>query len=216
MMQFCSVIISKFYIMKKTAALFSLFFLTLCGAVNAQKSNLSIPAKSSLELDYTDYEMYELKLKNNNSKGLEVKVVDKKTGAFVRGFGLGPVGKVEVMVENTSKIIFVNTSSKVASLSVSFSEMDAQKVASSNQNTVSFTLVNSSDQPIPLIIPNVMNPNLSPNSNSGVDLKIGQEILFKNRGKRYVLLTVDASIQEGDKIDVHSLLQERKQQLGLR
>ena len=60
-----------------------------------------------------------------------------------------------------------------------------------------------------------MNPNLSPDSMSGVTLKMGQEILFKERGKKYVLLTVDESIQKGDILDVAKLLPERKKELGL-
>ena len=202
--------------MRKTAVVFFSITLAAIGGVFPQKSNLEIPPNASLELDYADYDMYALQLRNNNSKGLEVKVVDKKTGEFVRGFGLGPVGKVEVMVEGASKIVFVNTSSKMARLSVSFTEMDAKKVMTANAGGISFTLVNSSDESIPLIIPNVMNPNLSPNSKSGVDLKIGQELLFRNRGKRYVLFTVDESIQEGQQIDVYQLLQERKKELGLK
>jgi len=202
--------------MRKTGIIFFSVVMVTVGLAFAQKSNLEIPPKSSLELDYADYEMYQLKLRNNNSKGLEIKVVDKKTGDFVRGFGLGPVGKVEVMVEHTSKIVFSNTSNRTASLSVSFTEMDAQKVVAANEGLVSFTLVNSSNESIPLIIPNVMNPNLSPNSKSGVDLKIGQELIFRNRGKRYVLFTVDESIEEGQQVDVYKLLQERKKELGLK
>ncbi len=202
--------------MRKTVVVFFSIVVAAVGLAFAQRSSLEIPPKSSLELDYADYEMYQLKLRNNNSKGLEVKVVDKKTGEFVRGFGLGPIGKVEVMVENTSKIVFTNTSNKTASLSVSFTEMDANKVMAANEGLISFTLVNSSDESIPLIIPNVMNPNLSPNSKSGVDLKIGQELIFRNRGKRYVLFTVDESIQEGQQVDVYKLLQERKAALGLK
>jgi hypothetical protein len=202
--------------MRKTVVVFFSIVVAAVGLAFAQRSSLEIPPKSSLELDYADYEMYQLKLRNNNSKGLEVKVVDKKTGEFVRGFGLGPVGKVEVMVENTSKIVFTNTSNKTASLAVSFTEMDAKKVMAANEGSVSFTLVNSSSKSIPLIIPNVMNPNLSPKSRSGVDLKIGQELYFRNKGKRYVLFTVDESIQEGQDLDVYQLLQERKAALGLK
>ena len=202
--------------MRKTVVVFFSIVVAAVGLAFAQRSSLEIPPKSSLELDYADYEMYQLQLRNNNSKGLEIKVVDKKTGEFVRGFGLGPVGKVEVMVENTSKIVFMNTSNKTASLSVSFAEMDAKKVMAANEGLISFTLVNSSSKSIPLIIPNVMNPNLSPKSRSGVDLKIGQELYFRNKGKRYVLLTVDETIQEGQDLDVYELLQERKKELGLK
>ena len=61
-----------------------------------------------------------------------------------------------------------------------------------------------------------MNPNLSPYSKSGVELKIGQEIIFKAKGKKYVLLQVDASISDGDIIDVAKLLKEKKAELGLK
>jgi hypothetical protein len=202
--------------MRKTAVVFFSIAVAAIGWAFAQKSNLEIPPRSSLELDYADYEIYQLKLRNNLGKGLEIKVVNKKTGEFVRGFGLGPVGKVEVMVENTSKIVFTNTSNKTASLAVTFTEMDAKKVLAANEGLISFTLVNSSSKSIPLIIPNVMNPNLSPNSKSGVDLAIGQELFFRNKGKRYVLFTVDESIEEGQQLDVYELLLERKKELGLK
>ena len=202
--------------MKKAIIILVAMLSATTAVLNAQKSKLEIPAESSLVLDYANYDMYRLQLKNHMSKGLEVKVVDKKTGDFVRGFGLGPVGKVDVMVEGSSQIVFTNTSKKIASLSVTVTEMDAKKVMADNSGLISFTLVNSSSESIPLIIPNVMNPNLSPKSKSGLDLAVGQELIFRNKGKRYVLFTVDETIEEGAKIDVYQLLQERKKELGLK
>jgi len=55
-----------------------------------------------------------------------------------------------------------------------------------------------------------MNPNLSPFSDSGVDLVVGQEILFKEKGKRYLLLKVDSSIK-----NVSKVLKSRRKSLGL-
>jgi len=86
-----------------------------------------------------------------------------------------------------------------------------------NEETyIRFTLANNSNEDIPLIIPTVMNPNLSPNSRSGVDLRIGQEILFKSGTKKYVLLTVDENIENGAVLDVAKLLSEKKKELGLK
>ncbi len=81
---------------------------------------------------------------------------------------------------------------------------------------VTITLRNNSAKSIPLIIPTVMNPNLSPFSNSGVTLKMGQEILFKNKGRKYVLLTIDDSIKDGDVLEMNKLLKEKKKELGLK
>ena len=77
---------------------------------------------------------------------------------------------------------------------------------------ISFTLLNKSEKSIPLQIPGVMNPNLSPNSSSGVTLRIGQKVLFKYRGKKRVLLVVDASLK-GQKLEVDALIIERKREI---
>ena len=44
---------------------------------------------------------------------------------------------------------------------------------------------------------------------------MGQEILFKEKGRKYVLLVVDESIVHGDTIDVSALMKERRKSLGL-
>lgn len=84
------------------------------------------------------------------------------------------------------------------------------------QTSIPFTFHNSTLQSIPLIIPGVMNPNLSPKSDSGVNLAIGQKVLFKYRGKREVLFVVDESMR-GDgtrqRLDVATLIRERKKEL---
>lgn len=81
-----------------------------------------------------------------------------------------------------------------------------------SDKAISFTLHNSSIRSIPLEIPGVMNPNLSPFSDSGVSLKVGQKIFFTYKGKRALLLTVDEKL-EGQKVDVHQLIKKRKKEL---
>ena len=95
-----------------------------------------------------------------------------------------------------------------------FQNSPASPVTSSSvkKESVGFTLRNNSLKSIPLIIPGVMNPNLSPVSNSRVSLKIGQKILFKYKGKKRILLIVDESY-EGQKVDVAQLLKERKREI---
>ena len=78
---------------------------------------------------------------------------------------------------------------------------------------VSFTLLNRSARSIPLYIPRVMNPNLSPFSSSGVTLRVGQEIQFRYRGRREVLLVVDRKL-EGQKLVVNQLLSARRAELA--
>ncbi|MEM8890659.1 MAG: hypothetical protein AAGD28_21960 [Bacteroidota bacterium] len=77
---------------------------------------------------------------------------------------------------------------------------------------VVFSLRNNSLTSIPLLIPGVMNPNLSPQSKSGVSLKVGQKILFRYKGKKRVLLIVDESL-EGKTLNVSRLLKEKKREI---
>ncbi|MEL6250823.1 MAG: hypothetical protein AAFR87_02330 [Bacteroidota bacterium] len=86
------------------------------------------------------------------------------------------------------------------------------EVAISLEEKVVFTLRNNSLKSIPLLIPGVMNPNLSPQSNSGVTLKVGQKILFKYKGKKRILLIVDESL-EGKTLNVSRLLKEKKREI---
>ena len=82
------------------------------------------------------------------------------------------------------------------------------------QDYVSFKLNNPSPKSIPLKIPNVMNPNLSPFSTSGVDLKIGQKIYFRYKGKRRILLEVSKN-NDGKTLNVAKLIRQRKREIDL-
>lgn len=79
---------------------------------------------------------------------------------------------------------------------------------------VPFTLHNGSAKSIYLNIPGVMNPNLSPVSNSGVDLAVGQKIFFFVKNKKYLLLEVTEDLA-GKRLVVDDLIRERRQELGI-
>lgn len=57
-----------------------------------------------------------------------------------------------------------------------------------------------------------MNPNLSPMSNSGVDLKVGQEIYCKIDGKKVLLLTVTEDLRD-QTLKVDELIREKQREL---
>jgi hypothetical protein len=66
------------------------------------------------------------------------------------------------------------------------------------------------------VIPTVMNPNLSPMSNSGVELKIGQNVYFYPNGKskkRELLFTVDDSFSQYQVLEIDQLIEKRKKEL---
>ncbi len=78
---------------------------------------------------------------------------------------------------------------------------------------VDLTFRNNSLKSIPLEIPGVMNPNLSPLSNSGVGLEKGQKIYFKFQGKRTLLLEITDQ-KDGDIILIDEVVKARKAELS--
>ena len=78
--------------------------------------------------------------------------------------------------------------------------------------SVNLTFRNNSLRSIPLQIPGVMNPNLSPRSNSGVTLEGGQEIYFKYRGRKTLLLRI-CDEKPGEVVLVNELIKKRTTEL---
>ncbi len=202
--------------------IFTLFISLILFSCSTSSTLVQVPANESVELDYPNIERYEATIKNKSLKGLGVAVLNKETEEQVSGFGLGIKGTAEVTVDNGNKLVLKNDSNKAIKLAVKISpkaigetRTPATALPKDKTKYISFTLQNTTAKSIPLIIPTVMNPNLSPFSKSGVDLKIGQEIIFKEKGKKYVLLVVDETIKQDGIINVAKVLKERKLELGL-
>lgn len=190
------------------------FLLALGGlfACSSSHTAILIPARQRVELQYPDADMMEVTLRNTGKSTLRVGVVNDTTQ--LRGFGLNKSTKATILLEADNQLVLYNESESPIPVKLSMAARNPSTFKNEG-DYVNFTLRNNSAQSIPLIIPSVMNPNLSPFSNSGVGLKIGQEILFKEDGKRYVLLTVDNTIQDGTVIEVAQLLKDRRRELGL-
>jgi hypothetical protein len=73
--------------------------------------------------------------------------------------------------------------------------------------SISFTLYNPLLKSIPLVIPGVMNPNLSPLSRSGVTLAVGQQIFIIRDRKRELLYTVPADLAPGTEVNCATLIE---------
>ena len=176
----------------------ALFLITLTWFTVAHgQSIVEIPADSRVTIGYPDSEDAALALKNKSSQGIDVATVNKVSGVQNSGFGLGPFGKATVAVGPLDLLELRNTSDEAVRLSYEITKAVKNEV-SEDERYISFTLRNETLKSIPLVIPGVMNPNLSPQSNSGVRLKIGQEIKYKKGGRARLLLVVDHSIKEGD------------------
>lgn len=81
---------------------------------------------------------------------------------------------------------------------------------------IPMTFHNGSFASIPLIIPGVMNPNLSPKSNSGLSLDVGQKVYFLPNGKRKdreLLFVVAATWKKDTVLEIDQIINKRKSEL---
>lgn len=131
-----------------------------------------------------------------------VRVMNAANDAQVRGFGLNANREATVLVAAGERLLIDAEDEKVR---VDVVYMPAVEEAEETGTAVTFTLHNSSSQSIPLRIPGVMNPNLSPRSNSSVRLSHGQQILHNGQ----VILTIGPEIEEGSVIDVANWIRKR-------
>lgn len=138
--------------------------------------------------------------------------MDVATGKQVRGFGLGPRAQAEVYITEGQAPELTNNTARKGFVKVRFVPQLPTVVADS-QRSISLTLHKSSLRSMLLIIPGVMNPNLSPLSGSGVSLRVGQPIYFQYQGKEALLFKVEESMDGNKHIDVPKLFKKRKKEL---
>lgn len=194
-----------------------LFFIAtaILASCGMHQTVLKIPPQQNAEIDFTEFGRYRVMLKNAARSAIEIGVVDKQENDTLRGFGLSPRGKVEVEVGRNAKLVLNNSTQAWIKVKLVPTEIASVVNDQGNSRSVNFTLRNETMAAIPLVIPGVMNPNLSPMSNSGVSLNLGQEIFFIHKKKRYVLLTVSEAIQPNQVVKVGALIRARKRALDL-
>lgn len=204
-------------------------FLLLLMSCSGPRMTVQVPPNDVVEVNFDDFDNYEATIKNKSGEGVDIKVMDNANNEQTSGFGLNKKSKAKVAVSEGETLVFKNNSNSVvrARVKVKVADNDenraTKKVAiedpmegGANQDRyITFTLRNNTAKSIPLIIPSVMNPNLSPFSNSGVSLQIGQKIYFKTGRKKRLLLTVDNTIKEGEILDVAKRIKRRKEELGM-
>ena len=88
----------------------------------------------------------------------------------------------------------------------------ASNVAAPQADWVKMTFRNNSVTSIYLQIPGVMNPNLSPLSNSGVSLEIGQEVFFFYKKKKQLLLKITTEL-DGQTLLINELVKAREKEI---
>lgn len=87
-------------------------------------------------------------------------------------------------------------------------------LAHGKSQVISMTFHNGSLKSIPLNIPGVMNPNLSPISDSGVTLEVGQKVFYfpnGKKGKKELLFEVDNTFRKDTILQIYEMIKQKKQ-----
>jgi len=191
-------------------SLFFFLLVSLAFGQKAERSQLVLPPKQIVQINYPLYQGFNVKIWNKSKFDLGVSAREQKTDSLVKGFGLDSGSSAVLEVNKGLYLQFENR--YLAPLKV---EYTLQKGVEGKKKSTkpltpqrAFYLENNTAQSIPLRIPGVMNPNLSPFSRSGVDLPNGQKIFLDLNGKRILLLTVTDSIPHGARIDVATLIEK--------
>lgn len=195
--------------MKNILALFYLVSLTAV-AQKANRSELIIPPKQVVHIDYPLYQGFNVKIWNQSKYVVGVSARDKQTDTVRKSFGLDKGSTTLFKVNKGMYLQFENRF--LAPLKVSYT---LRKGSTGNKKTTesitpqrAFYLENNTAQTLPLRIPGVMNPNLTPFSRSGVNLTNGQKVYLDLNGKRLLILTVTDSIPHGARIDLAFLINQ--------
>ena len=144
---------------------------------------------------------------NKSKFDLTISTHEQKTDSIIKKFIMDKGSSALLSISNEMYIQFQNK--YLANLKVEYSFQNGSVKKNKIKHLTpqrAFYLENNTAQRIPLIIPGVMNPNLSPFSRSGVDLKNGQKIFLDFNGKNILILNVTDSIKHGDRIDVGNLI----------
>jgi len=175
------------------------------------KTKLKIKASETIIVQTEATKINHIQIFNSSGHSIAVKVMNPANGGKIRSFNLNALGKATVKVEPKYKLYISNQSKNNIAINV---ESVIKNMASSETQTkpvyIKFTLHNSTNKSIPLNIPGVMNPNLSPNSDSGVSLKIGQKVFYRKNGRSKLLFEVSNDIKPGDTLDVATLIEEKE------
>jgi hypothetical protein len=174
------------------------------------RSLLVIPPKQVVQINYPLYKGFNVKIWNESKFVVGVSARDQVTDSIVKSFGLEKGGTTLLEVNEGLFLQFENRFLAPIKVAYALREGSSGKKKSTEPLTPqrAFYLENNTAQSLPLRIPGVMNPKLSPFSRSGVDLPNGQKIYLDLKGKKILILTVTDSIPHGARIDVATLIEK--------
>ena len=188
------------------------FFLSISFAFGQKdtRSQLIIPPKQVIQIDYPFFMGFHVKIWNQSKFTVGVSTKDKLTDSILKSFNLEKKNNTLLEVSKDMYLQFENQF--IVPLKISYiirkGSFLEKKSFESLTPQRAFYLENNTAQSLPLSIPGVVSPKLSPFSRSGVNLPNGQKIYLNFKGDKILILTVTDSIAHGTRIDVAYLIEK--------
>ncbi len=172
------------------------------------KNVLIIPPKKHVSIQLEETLPANVILKNRGVGELTVSVNYANNQKEISSFDLDGHASTEILVKKNCTIQFKNGNDFKKVVHFGHEDVNKLKEQQVDVREINLQLVNRSSKSIPLIIPGVMSPSLSPNSTSNVKLKIGQEIIYKKNMNKSIIYTVSEKNNDGDKIYINELVNQ--------
>ena len=188
----------------------SLFFIYGLMAFSQNKkaniSNIYIPAKQEIIIDYPSYNGFIIDVWNKGKFNLIfLQVSEKKDSIF----------KTKILKEGSSHSFFIDKDEFIkikndlitpGKISYKIRKGSKSKKNNFNKKSKSFFLVNTTIQNIKVYIPGVKNPTINSNTRLFLNLKINQSIFLRLGDKMVELIKINDSIQNNSQINLADLI----------
>lgn len=96
-----------------------LFALSAC---SSNRATVFVPAGEQFLLGEMNNRSYKVKIRNASDTVVTIRAVDKTSGAFSQGFGLGARSSAKLSISGREKVYFINESSKEVKIQVELSK----------------------------------------------------------------------------------------------
>ena len=188
----------------------SLFFIYGLMAFSQNKkaniSNIYIPAKQEIILDYPSYNGFIIDVWNKGKFNLIFLQVSKEKDSIFKTKILKQGSFHSFLIDKDEFIKIKNELIIPGKISYTIRKGSKPKKNNFNKNSKSFFLVNTTIQNIKVYIPGVKNPTINSNTRLFLNLKINQSIFLRLGDKMVELIKINDSIQNNSQINLADLI----------
>ena len=172
----------------------------------ANISNIYIPSKQELILDYPSYKGFIIDIWNKGKFNLIFLQVSNEKDSIFKTKILKEGSFHSFLIDKDEFIKIKNELITPGKISYTIRKGSKPKKNNFNKNSKSFFLVNTTIQNIKVYIPGVKNPTINSNTRLFLNLKINQSIFLRLGDKMVELIKINDSIQNNSQINLADLI----------